>query len=73
MDVIFFFVLTILVFFLIRKEANSILDMGYNSGITLSLIVFSGIVLFLFWLGCTILLFNYFNPNPYACEFCNKW
>lgn len=73
MDVIFFFVLTILVIILIRKEANYILDMGYSSGLTLSLIVFSGIVLFLFWIGCSILLFNYFNPNPYECEFCNKW
>ena len=72
MDVVIFIVLTILVIFLIRKAANYILDMGFNAGITLSLIVFSGIVLFLFWGGCSLLLFDYFYPNPYECEFCNK-
>ena len=67
---IFFIILSVISYWLIRKEANYILGMGLNGALTLSMIILAGIVVFIIWLISIYFIFEYLDPNPYYCEFC---
>ena len=67
---VIFIILSVVSFWLIRKEANYILEMGLNGALTLSLIILAGIVIIILWLTSLFLIFEYIEPNPYYCEFC---
>ena len=69
-ELIFFIVLTIMAVWLIRKESNYILEMGLNGGTTLSLVIIAGVVIVIGWCTSLYYIFEYFNPDPYSCEFC---
>ena len=73
MELSIFFIVTIIAsVFLIRKEANYILEMGLNGGVTLSLIILAVIVICLGGITSLYFIFDFFDPNPYYCEFCDK-
>ena len=73
MSVVFIFIiLTIVFIWLMKKEANYILGMELNGGMTLCMIILAGIVIFICWLISIYFIFEYLDPNPYYCEFCEK-
>ena len=67
-----FIILTIVFMWLMKKEANYILEMELNGGMTLCMIILAGIVIFICWLISIYFIFEYLDPNPYYCEFCEK-
>ena len=69
---IFFIILSVISYCLIRKEADYILGMGLNGALTLSMIILAGIVFFIIWLTSIYFIFEYFDSDPYYCEFCAK-
>ena len=71
-DFLIFIILTIVFIWLTRKEANYILGMELNGEVMLSMIILAGIVFFIIWLNSIYFIFEYLDPNPYYCEFCEK-
>ena len=71
-EIFIFIILTIVFIWLMNKEANYILGMGLNGALTLSMIILAGIVFFIIWLTSIYFIFEYLDPNPYYCEFCEK-
>ena len=69
---IFFIIIIMASVFLIRKEANYILEMELNGGFTLSLIILAVIVICLGCITSLYFIFDFIDPNPYYCDFCDK-
>ena len=67
-----FITVSVVSLWLIRKEANYILGMELDGGITLSLIILAGIVILIGWFTSLSFIFEYFDSDPYYCEFCAK-
>ena len=71
-EIFIFIILTTVFIWLMKKEANYILGMGLNGALTLSMLILAGIVFFIIWLTSIYFIFEYLDPNPYYCEFCEN-
>lgn len=71
-EILIFITLTIVFIWLMKKEANYILGLELNGGMTLSMIILAGIVIFICWLTSIYLIFEYLDPDPYYCEYCER-
>ena len=65
--------LGVIIYFVIREESQNIIRMNFNSSLTLFLVIFSAIVIII-WFGYILfLILDFLYPDPNYCDYCKSF
>lgn len=63
----------VILYFVIREESQNIIQMNFNAGVTLFLVIFSSFVIIIAFGYILFHILDFLYPDPYSCEYCESF